>query len=285
MAILLLFTLSCGKAEIGTDIDGKVKLDPTAVEIKLLGPWKITGLIKGSGVDYFNTTMPACEKDNTITYMNGYVNIDEENLKCNVLDAQTTTKKFIIGDFTLQTFAGNKGNLFDVFEILSLNETTLKLKNISYNSNVNDVITYTRQATIRIVNPLTGKWKLTGEVFEGVDLFLLKNGECKISTNGKNNRICALEECEKDDFVVFTEYFTGFSDNGATKCSPADIQVDSFKFKINEGIFALNDIVRTITIIDSGINEYKVISLTATTLKVHLMGSDAGDFQEFTRTP
>lgn len=284
LIILVCVFFSCGKKEIGTEVDGKVKLDPTAVAIKLIGPWKITGFIKASGADYFNTTMPACEKDNMITYLNGYVSIDKANLKCGGEDSSPVTNKFTIGDFTLQTFSGNAGNLLDNFEIILLNENTLKLKNVG-NNNIGDIITYTRQASIRIVNPLTGKWRKTGEVFEGINVSNLKDGECKVSTNGKNTTICAYLACEKDDFIIFTDYFTAFFDEGPTKCGAADVQTGTFKFKINDGNFALNDIVKKLTIIDNDVYEYEVISLTATTLKLHLIGYDAGDYQEFTRTP
>lgn len=286
MVLLSLFALSCGKREIGTDVDGKVKLDPVAVAIKLIGPWKITGFIKRSGVDYFNTTMPLCEKDNIITYLNGYVSIDEKSLKCNLTDAQIVTHKSTIGEYMLRTYAGNGGDLVEDFEILLLNETTLKLKNISNNNSINDIITYTRQADIRIVNPLTGKWKKTGEVFRGINRFLLKDGECKsVDYNGFIDKVCAPPECEKDDFVIFTEYFTGIGDEGPTKCSVTDVQVGNFTFKINGGNFALNDVVRTLTTIDSSVSEYEVISLTSTTMKLHMAGTAASDYEEFTRTP
>jgi hypothetical protein len=123
-----------------------------------LGKWKITGYINNKGYDYFNTTMPACEKDNIITYSTGnVVTLDEGNIKCNSGDPQMFSKTIIIPNPILNddinTYSGSR---FDdevgfinlsatpAREVILLNQTTFKLY---YESPAGTfwTITYTRQ--------------------------------------------------------------------------------------------------------------------------------------------
>jgi hypothetical protein len=77
-----------------------------------------------------------------------------------------------------------------------------------------------------------------------------------------------LEPCEKDDTEKFNTGGTGVSDEGATKCDPADPQTESFTWVFNPS--------ETIITIDG--ESQNIIQLDETTFKssVILDGSDIG---------
>lgn len=132
-AILLTLISSCSK------VKNELSTKPNQLE----GKWKITGYIDDTGIDYYSTTIPACEKDNIITYgTNNSVSIDEGAVKCDLGDPQVITGKYTLNSdgVNIKTYAGNEGDDYDDFQITLLNETTLKLKDPD-NKNV---ITYTK---------------------------------------------------------------------------------------------------------------------------------------------
>lgn len=132
---ILVFLFSCKKNDDQSS-------DPKNSSI--VGKWKITGYTYGNGTDYFNTTMPLCEKDNLITYTSANkVSIDEGGTKCDLADPQTVTETYTISTngININTYGGTEGDDLDDFEIILLNTTTLKLKD-TYGNNL---ITYLRQ--------------------------------------------------------------------------------------------------------------------------------------------
>ena len=128
----------------------------------IVGRWKITGYGNNFGINYFSTSMPACEKDNVITYtfLNGIykVELDEGVSKCNTGDPQTYAPKTllsnpIIGN-DINTYSGSRfgGNrVFELYDtpavnITTLNQTTLQLMyEADTPANTFWTITYTRQ--------------------------------------------------------------------------------------------------------------------------------------------
>lgn len=96
-----------------------------------------------------------------------------------------------------------------------------------------------------------------------------------VKMNGKDTTMDAwslLEDCDKDDFMTFTASGTGTIDEGATKCDPADPQIENltWEFQDNETYVKVTN--------NDGPTRMKIIELTATQAKYEtrtLIGADS----------
>jgi hypothetical protein len=89
-----------------------------------------------------------------------------------------------------------------------------------------------------------------------------KTTAAEATINGvKSNLYASYEACEKDDFTTFKTDKTFISDEGATKCDPADPQTEQAKWT-----FLTNETKLEITVTDSGSTAtitYDIVELTA----------------------
>ncbi len=106
----------------------------------IVGKWKMTGYIHYD-VDVYGTAVPTCVTDDIITFSStGIVTADDGPTKCSPTDPQTLTGGYSINSNRTQlTFTFNGETNID--SILTLNSTTLKLRQLSNN----DLVTYARQ--------------------------------------------------------------------------------------------------------------------------------------------
>ena len=106
----------------------------------IVGKWKMTGYIH-NGIDVYGTAVPSCIIDNIITFSNtNSVTVDEGLTRCNPTDPQILTGTYSININQTQIALTHNGST-ETDSILTLNSTTLKLKQLSNN----DVITHTKQ--------------------------------------------------------------------------------------------------------------------------------------------
>jgi len=84
-----------------------------------------------------------------------------------------------------------------------------------------------------------------------------------------NDIYADMEDCDKDDELIFNTDFSGSEDEGATKCDPADPQSEAFTWA-----WASNE---TQIVYDS--TTFDVVSLTTTELKLESVidGEEFGD--------
>ena len=102
---------------------------------------------------------------------------------------------------------------------------------------------------------LTGTWKMTASTVDPAFV--------DISTGTTYTDVYAkMDECDKDDLLIF-EAAGGFkSDEGTTKCDPSDTQTST-------GTWVFNTTETTISATSDGSTEdYKIVSLTETTMTV-----------------
>ena len=106
----------------------------------IVGKWNMTAYIH-DGVDVYGTGVPTCITDNIITFSNTSIVTSDEGLsKCNASDPQTLSGTYTSNSNQTQIDLTVNGST-ESYSILTLNLTTLQLKQLSNN----DVITYLKQ--------------------------------------------------------------------------------------------------------------------------------------------
>lgn len=117
---LVLFASSCKK-------------EKTTTELLQAGAWKMTAGVATNGattVDFYTTTMQACEKDDLYTFKtDNSLSVSEGASKCNSTDPDTYTygTYSVVGD----SLSLNDGTSTTSFKIVSIDASQLKLSNTS----------------------------------------------------------------------------------------------------------------------------------------------------------
>jgi len=78
-----------------------------------------------------------------------------------------------------------------------------------------------------------------------------------------------MDDCDKDDLLIFNANMTGSNDEGPTKCDPSDPQSEAFNWE-----WAANETKLTY---DSTTFDVTTLSTTELTLKSVIDGADFGD--------
>lgn len=261
----MLLIISCIKKNIDPDVDG--------VAAKLQGKWIITAYINDMGQDEYSG-MPACEKDNVITYDKYTVSVDESTFKCDVSDPQGFSSTFTLNgnEIDLLTYTGNEGDDLDEMKIIYLDETTLKLKDAV--SNI--TITYTKQNESKLFHTfLVGKWKMSGYMKNGVDVWKLPLGTCIKGLDG----VCtaSIPQCVRDDVTTYTVDNNFINDEGVSKCSTTDPQTI-------KGTYLIENNKHQLTILINGTaTVYNLVVLNATTMVIHEVGTNTNDYEMYSR--
>ncbi len=106
----------------------------------IVGKWKMSGYIHND-IDVFGTGVGPCIIDNLITFSStNVVEVDEGPTKCSASDPQISTGTYSITPNQTNLSITYDGSI-ENNDILTLNTTILKLKQLSNN----DIVTYTRQ--------------------------------------------------------------------------------------------------------------------------------------------
>lgn len=92
ISLILILGMACNKKDTDEYLTG--------VAEKLQGKWMITGYINDMGQDEYSS-MPACEKDNVITYDKYTVSVDEGTFKCDPTDPQRFSSTFTLKEMKL----------------------------------------------------------------------------------------------------------------------------------------------------------------------------------------
>ncbi|WP_231490573.1 lipocalin family protein [Pedobacter sp. Leaf170] len=264
-AYVVALTISCIKKDVDPDLTG--------VAAKLQGKWMITGYINDMGQDEYQS-MPGCEKDNIITYEKYTVSVNEGSFKCDATDPQSFSSTFTLNGngVDLLTYTGNEGDDLDEMKIVYLDETTLKLKDAISNL----TITYTKQSDSKLFHTyLVGKWKMTGYIKNGVDVWNLAPGTCLKGTDG----VCtaSIPYCVRDDINTFTVVDNYLADEGLTKCSPTDPQT-------TKGTYLIENNKHQLTIYLGGqAVVYNLVVLNSTTMVIHEVGTATNDYEMYSR--
>lgn len=264
-AFMILLTISCAKKNIDPDENDIVE--------KLQGIWIITGYINDSGQDVYGV-MPACEKDNTITYKGAVVIVDEESLRCDVSDPKTFSSNYVLNSngVDLITYTGDEGDDLDEMKIVYLDDTKLMLKDAISNL----TISYTKQdPKILFHSFLIGKWKMTGCVTNGVDVWNLQPGTCKNGTNGSCTS--SLPQCVRDDIITYTIINNYSREEGSSKCAIKDS-------KAVTGTHFIDNSKHQVTLFYNGTSiTYDILLLNSQALIIREKGNTANDYEMYQR--
>lgn len=115
---------SCSKDKTTTSSNP----DPTPIKtpLELLdGTWKIESSISNEAGN--PSTLPDCSKDNLVTFnSNGSMLADEGAVKCDSMDAQTSTGTWKMANYPTLEFKQDASTQFTTVKIIQLDETYLK---------------------------------------------------------------------------------------------------------------------------------------------------------------
>lgn len=113
---------------------------------------------------------------------------------------------------------------------------------------------------------VAAKWKMTAQtVTPGVDM----DGSGTLITDA----FAYMGACEADDVTSYTADGKWSTDNGASKCDPADPQIDLGTWSMN----AAKDSITITTPRDGSVEKYKIDSFSATEFKATSTSIDFGD--------
>jgi hypothetical protein len=264
--VSLVILSACSKKENDFEADGVVS--------KLQGRWMITGFINNDGENIYSS-LPACEKDNIISYDKYTVSVDEGSFKCDASDPQSFLSSFALksNGFDILTYVGNDGDDLDDMQIIFVDDNTLKLKDAEGSG----VVTYTKIPTTVIYSQISivGKWKLSGMVAYGVDVWNLPVGTCLKGSN--NNCVGSLSICLRDDIITYASDNKFVFDEGSVKCSSSDPQTTT-------GSFSFDNQKNQITVNYRGSTTvYNIILINASTLIIREVGDASSDFEMYQR--
>ncbi len=91
-------------------------------------------------------------------------------------------------------------------------------------------------------------------------------GTATVTYKGKDTTLDVykeMDDCDKDDFILFADNGTGTIDENANKCSD-DLQVENFKWAL------LNNDTR-LALVDSNPDTFDVVTMTGTEMKLKLV--------------
>lgn len=170
------------------------------------------------------------------------------------------------------TYTGNEGDDLDEMKIIYLDETTLKLKDAISNL----TITYTKQSEVKLFHTfLVGKWKMSGYMKNGVNVWNLPIGTCLKGLDG----VCtgSIPQCVRDDVTTYTVDNNFINDEGISKCNVTDPQTIKGTYLIENNKHQLTIFIGGSPVI------YNLVLLNETTMIIHEVGSGTGDYEMYSR--
>lgn len=115
---------SCSKENTTTPSNPNPTPEKTPLEL-LKGTWKIESSISNEAGN--PSTLPDCSKDNLVTFnADGTMLADEGAVKCDSMDAQTSTGTWKMANYPTLEFKQDATTEFTVVKVIQLDETYLK---------------------------------------------------------------------------------------------------------------------------------------------------------------